>query len=75
MQHQSVRPAIWHWVFCDPVSGRTRTDGCMTEPEAAPYPGAMHNLELGHRPRRPVERNDFEDTQAGSFHATGAHVD
>ena len=70
MQHRSEPPAIWRWVFRDPVSGPTRT-----EPGAARCPGAMRNPGLGHSPLKPVERNDFEDTQAGSFHATGAHVD
>ena len=66
MQKQQV----WRWAFRDPVSGRIRTDGRMSELEAARYPGALLRS-----PRSPHEPNDFEDTQAGAFHTTSAPID
>ena len=71
MQKQQV----WRWLFRDPVSGRTRTDGRMTALEAACYPGAMRIPALGRSPRSPHEPSDFEDTQAGTFHTTSAPID
>ena len=59
----------------DPVSGRIRTDGRITPQEAARYPGAMRIPALSRSPRSPHEPNDFEDTQAGTFHTTSTHID
>ena len=74
-ERQADQQTVWRWVFRDPVTGRIRTDGRMTEREAARYPGAMRVPGVGLDPRYPDERVDFEDTQAGSFQTTGSHVD
>ena len=74
-KQQADRQTVWRWVFRDPVSGRILTDGRMTEREAARYPGAMRIAGVGRDPRCADERVDFEDTQAGSFQATGSHLD
>ena len=65
---------LWRWVYRDPVSGRLRTDGRMTEGKAARYPGAMRLLGFGLGRPAPDPRTDFEDTQAGTFRTTGAHA-
>ena len=71
MQQQRV----WRWVFRDPVGRQIRTEGRMPGREATPYPGATRLPAIVCGPHHPDERNDFEDTQAGSFHATGAYAD
>ena len=71
MQKQQV----WRWAFRDPASGRIRTDGRMSELEAARHPGAMPIPALLRSPRSPHEPNDFEDTQAGACHTTSAPID
>ena len=65
---------LWRWVYRDPVSGRLRTDGRMTEGEAARYPGAMRIPGFGWCRPASEPRTDFEDTQAGTFRTTGAHA-
>ena len=74
-KQQTEQQAVWRWVFRDSVSGPVRTDGRLTEREAARYPGAGRIPNVGRGPRCPDERVDFEDTQAGSFQTTGSHVD
>lgn len=71
MQQESV----WRWVFRDPVSDRLRADGRVTAGEASRFPGAMRIPAPGRSPRGPEACNDFEDTQAGSFHTTELHAD
>ena len=70
MQQQS----IWGWVFRARVSGWFHADGRATDPEAPRYPVAMRGSEFGCDARSHEERTDFEDTQAGSFCTSGAHI-
>lgn len=65
----------WRWVYRDPVTGRIRTDGRMTEHEAACYPGAMRIPEFGSHPRSTDGAPDFVDTQAGAFLAASGLED
>ena len=46
----------------------------MTEGEAVRYPGAMRIPGFGWCRPASEPRNDFEDTQAGTFRTTGAHA-
>ena len=71
MQQQS----IWGRVFRGRVSGQIYTDRRTPDPEAPRNPGAMRGSEFGCDARSHEKRTDFEDTQAGSFCTSGAHID
>ena len=60
MQHDPV----WRWVYRDPVTGRIRTDGLMTEREAERYPGAMRIPGFRSHPRSADIAEELDDRQA-----------
>ncbi len=74
-KQQADQQVVGRWVFRDPVTGRIRTDGRMTEREAARYPGAIRIPGFDRSPQGHAKRSDFEDTQAASFQTTDSHVD